>query len=148
MGFSIPGSGLIKKGVEGVKNLKDKAVSKAGDVGGSAVKRLGDAKDTVVDGAKDAVQFSGEVLEKGAQANRWVDNQKLNFGKGVLEWGKGTVDTVVGIATHPVETAKAVGKLATNPVLNPMVGLPVAAVQGKNPLEAYKEGGEQLKGIG
>ena len=148
MGFSIPGADLVKKGFDGAKKLGGKAVDKAADVGGSAVKRAGQVKDTVVEGTKDAVHFSGEVLEKGAQANNWVNEQKLNFGKGVLEWGKGTVGTVVGLATHPVESAKAVGKLATNPVLNPVLGLPVAAIQGKNPVEAYKEGGEQLKGIG
>lgn len=148
MGFSIPGADIVKKGFEGAKNLGSKAVDAGKDVAGGAAKRVGEAKDTVVEGAKDAVHFSGEVLEKGAEAHKWVGEQQLNFGKGVVEWGKGTVGTVVSLASHPVDTAKALHKLGTNPILNPVGGLANAAIHGKNPIEAYKEGGEQLKGIG
>ncbi len=134
MGFSIPGVDLVKKGVSGAVHTAKHVVS--------------DAKDTAVGVAKDGVHLSGEALEAGAKANQWVNQQKLNFGKGVVEWGKSTVGTVVGLASHPVETAKGLEKLANNPILNPSGGLLNAAIHGKDPIEAYKEGGDQLKGIG
>ena len=145
MGLSIPGVDLVKKGLSGAKSLSEKAVHTAVDKGGKA---LSGAKDTLVHAAQDAVHLSGEVLEKGAQADHWVKEQQLNFGRGVVEWGKGTVGTVVSIGSHPLETGKALFKLGTNPLLNPVAGVPIAALQGKSPVQAYREGGEQLKGIG
>lgn len=140
MGLSIPGSGLVKK-----------AVSAGGDVAkkvtGEASKRVGDVKDKAVGGVKDAVHFSKEVVEEGA-------HQGANFGRGVVEWGKGTAGTVASLATHPVQTAKAVKSLSDNPLLNPSKGIlnPVNlakdAIHGDNPLDRYKKGAEQLKGIG
>lgn len=143
MGFSIPGSGLVKK-----------AIHAGGDVAhsvshlpGKAVDRLGDAKDAAVGGVKDAVHFSGEALEAGAK-------QGKNFGRGVVEWGKGTAGTVVSLASHPGQTLKAVKSLAENPLLNPSQGItnPLVLgkdlIQGKNPLDRYKKGAEQLEGIG
>lgn len=143
--MGLPGIDTLKKvggaAVNKVKDVGGKAVDKAKDVGGKAVDVAKDAGGKAVGVAKDAVEFT-------AEADQFVKKQQLNFGKGVLEWGKSSVSTVVGLASNPVDTAKAVGKLATNPVLNPVGGTVVAAVQGKNPVEAYREGGEQLKGIG
>lgn len=140
MGLSIPGSGLVKK-----------AVSAGGDVvkkvGGEASKRVSDVKDKAVGGVKDAVNLSEEVVEEGA-------HQGANFGRGVVEWGKGTAGTVTSLVTHPVQTAKAVKSLTDNPLLNPSKGIlnPVNlasdAIHGNNPLDRYKKGAEQLKGIG
>lgn len=127
------------------KHIGGEALETAKDVGGSALNKAkrvgGQALDTAKDVGKDAVHFSQEALE-------WRAKQEKNFAHGVLEWGKGSVDTVVGIATHPVATLKATTKLALNPLLNPVVGVPAALAQGKNPVEAYKEGAGQLKDIG
>lgn len=153
MGIGIPG--FVKDGVNAVKDVGAGAVNKAKDVGGGAVdlakKGVSTAKDVggaALDKGKDAVQFSGEILEKGAKGALDVGK---DFGAGVVQWGKGTVGTVVGIASHPLETAKALGSLASNPILNP-VAAPIrgaaAALQGKNPLDVYKDGAQQLKGIG
>lgn len=134
-----------KSTVDKAKDVGGAAVDKAKDVGGAAVDKAKDAGGAALDKAKDvgkdAVHLSKEALE-------WKTKQEKNFAHGVLEWGKGTVDTVVGIAKNPVATAKAVGKLATNPVLNPIGGTAVALAQGKNPIEAYKDGAGQLKDIG
>ena len=128
-------------GIDTLKKVGGAAVNKVKDVGGKAVDKTKEVGGKAVNVAKDAVEFT-------AEADQFVKKQQLNFGKGVLEWGKSSVSTVVGLASNPVDTAKAVGKLATNPVLNPVGGTVAAAVQGKNPVEAYREGGEQLKGIG
>ena len=143
MGFSIPGSGLVKK-----------AVSAGGDVAksvshlpGEAAKRAGDVKDAAVGVVKDGVHLSKEVIEEGA-------HQGANFGRGVVEWGKGTAGTVTSLVTHPVQTAKALKSLSDNPFLNPSKGIlnPVNlakdAINGDNPLDRYKKGADQLKGIG
>lgn len=135
------GKGAVNK----AKDVGGGAIDKAKDVGGAAVDKAkdvgGSALDKAKDVGKDAVHLSKEALE-------WKAKQEKNFASGVVEWGKGTVDTVVGIAKNPVATAKAVGKLAMNPVLNPIGGTAAALVQGKNPLDAYKEGAGQLKDIG
>lgn len=157
MGIGIPS--FVKKGVETVKDAGSGAVNKAKDVGSGAVDRVKDVGGKVVDKAadvgetvgdkgKDVVQFSGEVLEEGGKATLGAAS---DFGSGVVEWGKSTVGTVAGIASHPVETAKAVGNLATNPIINPVAAparFLIGAAQGKNPAEVYKEGADQLKGIG
>lgn len=52
------------------------------------------------------------------------------------------------LVSHPVESVKAVGKLASNPVLNPIGGTALALAQGKNPATAYKDGFEDVKEIG
>ena len=118
MGLSIPGSGLVKKAIHAGGDVA-KTVS---HVPGEAAKRAGAVKDAAVGGVKDAVHLSKEVVEEGA-------HQGANFGRGVVEWGKGTVGTVTSLATHPVATAKA-------------------AIHGDNPLDRYKKGADQLKGIG
>lgn len=137
--------GFVKDIGRGAVNLGKGAVNKAKDVGGDVVQAgksaTGKVVETAKDVGKDAVHISKEALE-------WKSKQEKNFANGVLEWGKGSVDTVVGIVKNPVATAKAVGKLATNPVLNPIGGTAMALIQGKNPVEAYKEGAGQLKDIG
>ncbi|MCA9780579.1 MAG: hypothetical protein KC800_27835, partial [Candidatus Eremiobacteraeota bacterium] len=133
------------KAVDKAKDVSGKAVDKAKDVGSGAFDKAKDVGGKAVGKAKDV---GGDVVEFSKEAYEWKQEQEKNFASGVLEWGKGTVDTVVNIAKNPVESAKAVGKLATNPVLNPVVGLPLAAVQGKNPVDAYKEGAGDLKDIG
>ena len=146
------GGGAVDK----AKDVGGKAVDKAKDVGGKAVDKAKDVGSGAVDKAKDvggkavgkAKDVGGDVIEFSKEAYEWKQEQEKNFASGVLEWGKGTVDTVVNIAKNPVESAKAVGKLATNPVLNPVVGLSLAAAQGKNPIDAYKEGAGDLKDIG
>lgn len=156
MAISIPGAGLVKKGFEKAKDVGGKAVDKAKDVGGDAVDKAKDVGGKAVDKAKDvggkaidkAKDVGGDAIEFSQEAYEWKTEQEKNFASGVLEWGKGTVNTVVGIATNPVDTAKAVGKLATNPVLNPIGGTAAALVQGKNPVEAYKDGANDLKDIG
>ncbi len=136
MGLSIPGSGLVKK-----------AIHAGGEVAKKASHLPGEAKKAAVGGVKDAVHLSKEVLEEGAQQGR-------NFGRGVVEWGKGSASTAVSLATHPVQTAKAVKSLADNPWLNPSKGVlnPVNlakdAIRGDNPLDRYQKGAEQIKGIG
>ncbi|MBS2035390.1 hypothetical protein JST97_10400 [bacterium] len=143
MGFSIPGSGLVKKAIHAGGDV----VHAASHLPGKAVDRLDSAKDKAVGGIKDAVHFSGEVLEAGA-------HQGKNFGRGVVEWGKGTVGTVASLASHPRQTLKAVKSLAENPLLNPSQGIgnPLVLgkdlIQGKNPLDRYKQGARQLEGIG
>lgn len=144
------------KAVDTAKDAGSKVVDTAKDAGGKVVDTAKSAGSKVVDTAKsaggkvvdtakdvgrDAVHLSREALEFKAE-------QERNFANGVLEWGKGTVNTVVGIATHPVETLKAVDKLASNPVINPVGGTIRAAIQGKNPLEAYKDGVGDLKDLG
>lgn len=156
MGIGIPGAGLVKKGIDKAKDVGGKAVDKAKDVGGKAVDTAKDVGGKAVDKAKDvggkAVDTAKDVAREGVEfsqeALEWKAKQEKNFANGVLEWGKGTVNTVVGIATNPVETAKAVGKLATNPVLNPIGGTAWAAIQGKNPIEAYRDGANDLKELG
>ncbi len=147
MGLSIPGSGLVKKAIRAggdvAKSVSGEAARRAGDVKDAA----GAVKDKAVGGVKDAVHLSKEVVEEGA-------HQGANFGRGVVEWGKGTVGTVTSLVTHPVQTAKAVKSLTDNPLLNPSKGIlnPVNlaqdAINGDNPLDRYKKGAEQLKGIG
>ena len=133
------------KAVDKAKDVGGKAVDKAKDVGGGAVNKAKDVGGKAVDKAKD---LGGDAVEFSKEAYEWKQEQEKNFAAGVLEWGKGTVDTAVNIAKNPVESAKAVGKLATNPVLNPLVGLPLSVAQGKNPVDAYKEGAGDLKDIG
>lgn len=139
MGFSI--GGIVNK----AKDVGGSVVHKAKDVGGSVVHKAKDVGGSVLHKAKDVggdvVHFSNEALEFKAK-------QEKNFANGVLDWGKGTVGTVVTLASHPVESAKAVGKLATNPVLNPLGGTAVALIQGKNPVTAYKDGLNDVKDIG
>lgn len=143
MGLSIPGSGLVKKAIHAGGDVA-RSVS---HLPGEAARRAGDVKDAAVGGVKDAVNLSKEVVEEGA-------HQGGNFGRGVVEWGKGTVGTVTSLVTHPVQTAKAVKSLTDNPWLNPSKGIlnPVNlakdAINGDNPLDRYKKGAEQLKGIG
>jgi len=140
---SIPGSGLVKKAVDAGGSVA-KSVS---HLPGEAAKRAGDVKDTVVDGAKDAVHLSGEALKESG-------HQAANFGRGVVESAKGTVGTVTSLASHPVQTAKALKSLSDNPFLNPSKGIlnPINlahdAIKGENPLDRYKKGADQLKGIG
>lgn len=139
------GLGFIKDFGKGVVNAGKGAVGVAKNVGGKAVDTAKNAGGKAVDTAKhvghDAVHLSKEALD-------WKAKQESNFAHGVLEWGKGTVDTVVGIAKHPVATTKALGKLAANPVLNPIGGTAIALAQGKNPAQAYKDGVGQLKDLG
>jgi hypothetical protein len=131
------GLGIIKK-VSG-------AVNKAKDVGGKVVDKAKDVGGKAVDKAKDV---GGDVVSLSREAQEFKGKQEKNFANGLLEWGKGTVGTVVGIVKDPVGTAKAAGKLATNPVLNPVVGTAAAVLQGKNPTDAYKEGLTDIKDIG
>lgn len=163
MAISIPGAGLVKKGFEKAKDVGGKAVDKAKDVGGDAVDKAKDVGGKAVDKAKDvggsavdkakdvggkAKDLGSDAIELSQEAYEWKTEQEKNFANGLVEWGKGSVNTVVGIATNPVDTAKAVGKLATNPALNPIGGTAVALAQGKNPVEAYKDGANDLKDIG
>lgn len=147
MAFGIikSAAGAAKGAVNKAKDVGGAVVDKARDAGGAVVDKAKDAGGAVVDKAKgagrDAVSFSREALE-------WKSRQERNFANGVLEWGKGTVDTVVNIAKDPVGTGKAVGKLASNPVLNPIGGTALALAQGKNPVEAYKDGVGDIKDIG
>lgn len=143
MGLNIPGSGLVKKAIHAGGDVA-KSVS---HLPGEAASRAGQVKDAAVGTARDAVHLSKEVVEEGA-------HQGANFGRGVVEWGKGTAGTVVSLVTHPVQTARAVKSLTDNPWLNPSKGIlnPVNlaqdAIQGDNPLDRYKKGAEQLQGIG
>ena len=133
--------GVINKGASVVTGGVKKTVEAGKDVAGKVADTGKDVAEKGVDLAKDGVKLSGEALE-------WRAKQELNFGKGVLEWGKGNVDTVKGIVTNPVDTLKAVDSLASNPLLNPVGGLVRGALEGKNPIESYKDGAEQLGGIG
>ncbi|MFA5507376.1 MAG: hypothetical protein WC314_24490 [Vulcanimicrobiota bacterium] len=133
------------KAVDTAKDVGGKAVDTAKDVGGKAVDTAKDVGGKAFDKAKD---IGGDAVNLSKEALEFSGKQQENFANGLLEWGKGSVDTVVNIAKNPVESAKAVGKLATNPVLNPVVGTAVAAVQGKNPVEAFKDGATDLKDIG
>lgn len=143
MAISIPGSGLVKKAIQAGGD----AAKSVSHLPGEAAKRVGQAKDKVVDTTKDAVHLSGEALKEGG-------HQAANFGRGVVDSAKGTVGTVVSLASHPVQTAKALKSLSDNPFLNPSKGIlnPVNlaqdAIQGNNPLDRYKQGADQLKGIG
>ncbi len=141
----IPGAGIVKNGVNAVKDKVVDTGKKVVDTGKKVV-------DHGADAVKDTVEFSKDAagtLAKGAgKALEFKANTELDFAKGVFDWGKSTFDTAKGIVTHPVETAKAVGNLATNPVLNPVLGIPKALIEGKNPVEAYKDGANQLKDIG
>ncbi len=151
MGLGIVGNiggSIVDKAKSATGTVVDKAqsatstaVDKAGDVGSGALSVAKDVGSTAKDVGSDVVSFSQE-------ANDFIDQQQTNFGNGVLEWGKGTVSTVVDIASHPIETAKAVDKLASNPLLNPVGGLVRGAFQGKNPVESYKDGLNDVKDIG
>ncbi len=137
--------GLIKKVGGGIvdraKDVGGAVVDKAKDVGGGATRLGGKAVDKAKDVGGDVVHFSSEALE-------FKNRQERNFANGVLDWGKDTVGTVVSVVSHPVRTAKAVDKLASNPVLNPIGGTARALISGKNPITAYKDGAEDLKDIG
>lgn len=137
MGFSIPGSGLVKSAVHGASRLAQGAAH--------GVEHAGEA---VAHATEDVVSVAGHVADPALEAGKWLGKQGKNFAGGVVEWGKSTVGTVVGLASHPVATAKALGHLAMNPVLNPVGGTINAALHGKNPLEAYKQGAGELKNIG
>ena len=139
MGFGI--GNIVNK----AKDIGGSVVHKAKDVGGSVVHKAKDVGGSVVNKAKDV---GGDVVHFSSEAMEWKARQEKNFANGVVDWGKGTVGTVTTLASHPVETVKAVGKLATNPVLNPLGGTAVALAQGKNPITAYKDGANDLKDIG
>ncbi|ODT79843.1 hypothetical protein ABS71_00755 [bacterium SCN 62-11] len=141
----------------GIPSFVKKAVDQVGDAGRSVA---GGAKKVVATGAatakavgsgavevaKDSVSFSAEVLEAGTRGGARLGK---DFAGGVVDSVKNTGTTLLGVATHPLATAKAVGNLATNPVLNPMAAparLLVGAAQGKSPVEVYQEGAQQLKG--
>lgn len=128
-----------------VKDLGGKVVGAVKDGGGKALGAAKEAGGKAVGAAKDA---GGEVVEFSREVTEFRARQERNFANGVLEWGKGTVDTVVGIAKDPIGTVKAVDKLASNPVLNPIGGTARAALSGKNPVEAYQQGLGDLKDIG
>jgi hypothetical protein len=131
-------------------------VNKAKDVGGSVLHKAKDAGGDVLHKAKDvggdvlhkAKDVGGDAISLSSEALEFKAKQEKNFANGVLDWGKDTVGTVVTLASHPVQSAKAVGKLATNPVLNPIGGTAVALAQGKNPIEAYGDGLNDVKDIG
>jgi len=150
----LGGKGLDKakdlggKGLDKAKDLGGKGLDKAKDLGEKGLDKAKDATDDVVELSKDALDVAKKGVEFGARADGWVKEQQANFGMGVVEWGKSSVKTVADIVTHPVETLKAVDKLYHNPALNPMQGIPKAIAQGKNPVEAYKEGWSDLKDIG
>ena len=134
-----------------------KAVDKVGDAGrgvvGGAKKAVGAGADAAkdlgskaVDVAKDGLSLSAEALETGARGAARVGK---DFAGGTLDSVKNTATTLLGVATHPVATAKALGNLVTNPVLNQMAApgrLLLGAAQGKSPVEVYREGAQQLKG--
>lgn len=151
MGLGIVGKiggGIVDRAKSATSAVVDKAqgatstvVDKAGDVGSGA---LGVAKDV---GSK-AKEVGGDVVTFSREANDFINQQQQNFNNGVLEWGKGTVGTVVDLASHPIETAKAVDKLASNPLINPVGGLVRGAIQGKSPVETYKDGLNDVKDIG
>ena len=140
----------------GIPSFVSKAVDKVGDAGrsvaGGARKAVGAGADAAkelgskaVDVAKDSVSLSAEALQTGARGAARVGK---DFAGGVVDSVKNTGTTLLGVATHPVATAKAVGNLATNPVLNPMAApgrLLLGAAQGKSPVEVYNEGAQQLK---
>jgi hypothetical protein len=136
---------VSKGAVDFAKDKGGKAIGKAKDVGESAVDKgkeaAGKAVNKAGDLGSDAVSFSREALE-------WKQKQEKNFANGVLKWGKDTVGTVVDIVSNPVESVKAVDKLVSNPVLNPIHGTVRAVAQGKNPIEAYGEGANDLKELG
>jgi len=98
--------------------------------------------------AESARQTGRDLLTLSSEALEFKQRQERNFGMGVYEWGKGTVDTVVGIARDPVGTARGLGELAQNPVLNPVGGLANAAREGQSPREAMAEGFRDLRAIG
>jgi hypothetical protein len=139
MGFGI--GSIVNK----AKDIGGGVVNKAKDVGGSVVDKARDVGGSVVDTASDV---GGDVVHLSSEALEFKNRQEKNFASGVLDWGKGTVGTVVTLASHPIASAKAVGKLASNPVLNPVGGTALALAQGKNPVKAYKDGLGDVKEIG
>lgn len=170
MGFSIPGSGLVKKGFEAAKDTVGKVKDAGSEVAGQVRDRGADALDTVRDSGTNIVdtfqrsgseafsnvkEAAGDVVEIGKESfnklpgpiKGYAEHQ-FNFAAGVYNWGKDTVDTVAGIVKNPIETAKGFGKLATNPVLNPVGGTAAALIRGENPVEAFKNGASDLKDIG
>lgn len=130
--------GLIKKVGGGI-------VDRAKDVGGGALNK---AKEVGGGALNKAKEVGGDVVSFSKEAWEFKTEQEKNFANGVLDWGKGSIDTVVSIATHPVETVKALDKLASNPVLNPIGGTARAVISGKNPITAYKDGLGDLKDLG
>jgi hypothetical protein len=108
----------------------------------SATSSVVNATSSVVDDtastiAHDTTSFSDEVAEQGE-----------NFAGGVVDWGKSAYGTVKTLATHPLESAEAFGNLATNPVLDPLGGLVKDTIEGKNPIQGYKDGLSQLGTLG
>ncbi len=155
MGFGLikkVGGGIVDKAkdvgggaIDRAKKVGGGAIDKAKDVGGGAIDRAKKVGGGAIDRAKDV---GGDVVSLSREALEFKAKQEKNFANGVLDWGKDTVGTVTTMVSHPVRTAKAVGKLATNPVLNPIGGTVVAAINGKNPATAYKDGLNDLKDIG
>ena len=154
------GFGLIKKVGGGIvyrsKKVGGGVVDKAKDVGGGAVDKAKDVGGNVVDRAKKvgggaldkAKDLGGDVVHLSKEALEFRAKQEKNFANGVLDWGKDAVGTVTTVVSHPIRTAKAVDKLASNPVLNPIGGTARALISGKNPITAYKDGAKDLKDLG
>lgn len=118
----------------GWRNVARRAVARVSDAGGQVVDRVARA-------GRDVATFSQEALE-------FKQRQERNFAMGVYEWGKGTVDTVVGIAKDPVGTARGLGDLATNPLISPVAGFARAGLEGRSPNEALAQGYRDLRDIG
>lgn len=93
-----------------------------------------------IDVAGGAVSTAGKVASKAGDGAAFVAKQPVNFGNGVVDWGKDVVGGIADVVTDPVGTAKGVGNMVTNPVLNPLVGVPYQMSQGKGLVDAYKDG--------
>lgn len=137
--------GAVSGAVSTAKNVTESVADKTKDVGGAVLDKTKDVGGAVLDKTKD---IGGDVVEFSKEVKKFEAEQTKNFAGGVWEWGKGTVGTVVDIAKDPVGTAKGIGELATNPVLNPVGGTIKGLIQGKNPVEAYSDGLGDLKNIG
>ena len=130
---------LSDQGRRRLTNVGRQLLDKGKKVGASVKSTGGEIVDVVRD--KDTVEL-------GSSYQRFTWEQNKNFAMGVYQWGKDGVETVINVAKDPVGTAKAVGNLATNPLLNPVAGLARGTLEGKSVGETYRDGANQLLDIG
>lgn len=124
-------------------------LDKSKDAGKTIRSRGGEALQAIKEKTPDSVEHAiQDTVQLGSRYQKFSWGQSKNFAQGVYQWGKDGVDTVVNVAKDPVGTAKAVGDLATNPLLNPVAGLARGVVEGKSVGQTYRDGAGQLADIG
>lgn len=104
-----------------------------------------------VEGAVEATGRAVEQLDPVENLERgslWARRQQGNFQLGVLEWGKDNADPLLHLVQNPVESARAIDRIANNVVINPAGAFMRGAVDGKTPLQVINEDLGEWRTIG